>query len=91
MTNPTEKDLADARKILDAVDNVELVAIADHLATAASAVLHELKLTPGGDAYVYQGNMSKVEWLRDLVERFEELIMEVDLEPDDDEPDDEET
>ena len=41
------------------------------LRAAAQIILSGLKLTPGGDAYTFEGSTNDVDWLREAVERLE--------------------
>lgn len=53
------------RDLLLKMQPEQMFILLDELTSAAHAVLADLKETPGGDAYEYQGSMNDVEWLRE--------------------------
>lgn len=48
--------------------------LADDLRFAARQVSRELRLTPGGDAYEYQGSTNAVEELREKISDLENFL-----------------
>lgn len=45
--------------------------LAEALRAAASNVIHEMKATPGGDGYEYQGSAGAVDALQDALSDYE--------------------
>lgn len=66
----TNDDLKDAARWVKTRDPVRALALADNMRSAAAAVMSDMKISPGGDEYVYGGSMNHVEWLKDAAEEF---------------------
>jgi hypothetical protein len=70
----TDSDLTDARNLLRQRDPVTLLALADNAMSLARSVLREMKLSPGGDAYTYEGSTSEIDAANEAMEEFEYYV-----------------
>lgn len=59
----------------------EKIAALDNIRTFAEAVKDDLKLTPGGYAYEYRGNMNHVEGLKDAIDEYHGLFYRSKVQP----------
>lgn len=72
-----ELDEAD-RRMASKMDREKMFNLLDDLKAAAHALLLEMRLSPGGDEYVYGGSTNHVDWLRETAATWEDYQMEMD-------------
>ena len=67
----------DDRRMARKMDRERMFDLLDGLKAAAHAVLADMRLSPGGDEYVYGGSTSHIDWLRETAGAWEEYQMEM--------------
>jgi hypothetical protein len=68
---------AEERALAQKMDKERLFDLLNELKAATKAVISNLKLTPGGDAYTYEGSTNDIDWLRESAEAWEHYQHEV--------------
>lgn len=74
------------RRMAARMDRERMFDLLDNLKAAAHALLADMRLSPGGDEYVYGGSTSHVDWLRETAAAWEGYQMEMDDGSYDEEP-----
>lgn len=65
------------KRMAHKMDPERMFLLLDDLKAAANYVTGEMKLSPGGDEYVYSGTTTNVDWLRDAAQAWEDYQMEM--------------